>query len=464
MIKKCKYCRSNIEQGHICDTCKLERKREKQELKFKEKQEKVEFVRCKICGWPEKRIAEHIKKIHNLTRKEYFEKYNDALITCKSTKQKQAFKGSHSEETKQKMSLAKKDFKPWNTNLKKHQHKSLRDIAVKAKLRTNKQKVNKLLPIKKDDISKLIEEDRVKLAIDIFCELRYIGFLKLKCKEEELLRDYNSVVKSTVKYENNSVTITNNSGSKIREHFISESYIKLKELFDRDETLIKTIRNRLGLDRKKPEFFNINYKNILKSFELLYPAYKFSKYRPSLAKWIIEEFCNGQVVYDYSAGWGARMLGASVTNRQYIAVDTNNKLIEELTELLNWLLRNNLKTDISINNIDASKFKPEKIDLAYSCPPYGLQEKYSNMNYVSEIHWFESYMKPVIKNCFEGLNNGGKFVCHLPVRLIYDVKRELDKLFNEVQTIDVISPYSPFNINKKKSRINEAILVYEKTT
>jgi len=633
---KCKIegCENIIDgKALICVSCKLKIARERQEEKFKGQNEGYDFVRCKcelennsICGWPDRRLNHHIR-IHNYSLQQYKKEFGIDSATCKSTNEKTAFKGKHSQDTKVKMSKSHLGQKPWNLGLTKEDHESLKSVSEKAQVRmgqlsnnpwhlnplagkknknfgketwssglTNetseyveersnkssglyhhlsnfnsldqysknkfirkyiedqKEKIklidsyciecsssksvsvhhlipsecfdfydfeahdcqnlislcNKchssigqsvdnalirssldlsvmeikyksefkifkkwkeytkkrfvsILPINKNFIQLLNDEERGELSKNIFNELRIIGFPKLSYSNDLLIRDFENLKNSgrNIKFENGILKNFNTTGAKIRKHFIPQQYSCFYDLFNNDEKLMKVIRNRLGLDwKKEPEFFHMNYEIIIKGFEILFPGDRFSQYKASTAKWIIDEFCNGEDVYDYSAGFGARLLGAVSSGKNYIGVDTNQKLVEELKLLSDWLTIIEPSLKLEIKNEDSSKFRPINIDLAYSCPPYGIQEKYPGMKYKTESEWFESYMKPVINNCYNSLNENGKFVCHLGNRFVDPVKKEIEKKFKNIKLIDVWNHYSSFN--NGTMRKNEVILVCDK--
>lgn len=94
---KCKYddC-ENIIDGHnlICDSCKIkdiakqkEVQRQKLEEKFKGLIEGQDFVRCRICRWPDTRISEHVLNEHGLDKYQYKTKFgSDTSLVCEKSK------------------------------------------------------------------------------------------------------------------------------------------------------------------------------------------------------------------------------------------------------------------------------------------------------------------------------------------------------------------------------------------
>lgn len=342
-----------------------------------------------------------------------------------------------------------------NRNLKTHPELYLDNIDLNYVLRDGL-----VLPIIKSDIEKLLVSDREKLADILFEHFKKTGFPRLSFFEKELIDDFMLVRTSKMGVDGKLLSCYNNCGYKVREHFINEQYFSFKDLFDNDNILRRVIRNRLGLDKRIPEFFEFGERLLIRGFEVLYPSYRFSKYNILLAKWVVENFCKGNKVYDYSCGWGARLIGAVAAGKSYVGVDTNYELVKQLLLLGEWLRGFDLGS-IKIINEDAAKYVPDCVDLAYSCPPYGVREHYRHMKIIDDNEWFDCYLKPVIKNCFEGLRVGGKFVCHIGLNLRDVVNFESCKYFKFFDEFFVKTRYSPF-VKNKRNRVNESILVYEK--
>ena len=149
-----------------------------------------------------------------------------------------------------------------------------------------------------------------------------------------------------------------------------------------------------------------------------------TNYLPIRAKVIYERFCpkNG-IIYDYSAGFGGRMLGALSSNYNftYIAVQPNTDTYYNLLNLGRQIEKvTNRKDSFHIHCIGSQDFIPtEKIDFAFSCPPFYDLEIYSNQNTQSIIkfpeynNWLEGYVRSTIKNCFKSLKDDGIYAVDL---------------------------------------------------
>ncbi len=145
------------------------------------------------------------------------------------------------------------------------------------------------------------------------------------------------------------------------------------------------------------------------------------------ARAIVEHLCPvmwGRV-YDYSAGYGGRLLGVTSSNMHYnyIGVDPNTETVERLN-YLNSLITN---SGVIVQNV-SEEYQPEDIDCAFSSPPYFNLEKYSDeetqcmVRYKTLDEWFEGYVIPTMENIYNGLNGQGIFATNIADYKSYDRK------------------------------------------
>ena len=125
-------------------------------------------------------------------------------------------------------------------------------------------------------------------------------------------------------------------------------------------------------------------------------------------------------IYDYSSGYGGRLLGVTSSNLQYdyVGVDPNTETVENL-KLLNHFIVESGGKEGEIHQSVSEEFVPENIDCAFSSPPYFNLEKYSDeptqcMNQFDSLDsWFEGYVAPTMRNIHKGLNDGGVFATNI---------------------------------------------------
>ena len=151
-----------------------------------------------------------------------------------------------------------------------------------------------------------------------------------------------------------------------------------------------------------------------------------TNFKPMNAKALYEYYTpkNG-VIYDFSAGYGGRMLGAlsSKNNYKYIAVEPNTETYENLLNLGKHIESvTGREKSFNIYKMGSEEFKTKQtnfVDFAFSSPPYFNLEKYSNeetqcYNKYQEINeWLEGYVRPTIKNIYRVLKKEGKYAVNI---------------------------------------------------
>lgn len=135
-----------------------------------------------------------------------------------------------------------------------------------------------------------------------------------------------------------------------------------------------------------------------------------SNFRPMNAKALYEKFVpKGGTIYDFSCGYGGRMLGAlsSKNNYNYFGVEPNTETFHNLNRLGKYIEETTgRKNSFKIYNTVSEDFKlnrEEFVDFAFSSPPYFNLEKYSDEETQSYIKypelesWLQEYVKPTIE-------------------------------------------------------------------
>lgn len=187
---------------------------------------------------------------------------------------------------------------------------------------------------------------------------------------------------------------------------------------------------------------------------------------------------NGKV-FDYSCGWGNRLLAAMCNDLDYTGVDTNPALVEKLREMaVDFNRVNNLNLNVDIRCQGSEEHNPEWdniFGLCLSSPPYFDYETYNGENtsttkFPDYRQWLEGYLKPTIFNCRDYLIPGGRFVMsikNMGSRKMYDeaMKMCLDsgmQLLDEQHLAVVRRTGSKFQKGKGLDASNEKMLVFQK--
>tara|TARA_R110002126_G_scaffold89100_1_gene213086 strand:- start:43 stop:1158 length:1116 start_codon:yes stop_codon:yes gene_type:complete len=163
---------------------------------------------------------------------------------------------------------------------------------------------------------------------------------------------------------------------------------------------------------------NLVYPTALRRSLELVTGENVQNFKAQNARAIVEHLCPvifGNV-YDYSMGYGGRLLGVTSSNMRYnyTGIDPNTETIEGLT-YLNTLLDNPGTLIQSVSE----EYQPSNIDLAFSSPPYFNLEKYSEedtqcmVRYTTLDDWFSGYVSPTMERIREGLNSDGIFATNI---------------------------------------------------
>jgi hypothetical protein len=193
--------------------------------------------------------------------------------------------------------------------------------------------------------------------------------------------------------------------------------LNMIQLFNDDDKLKKLIKNRLGFDwwdkENNDETFNISFRMLIQGMRSSRLVPSISMFKPDIAKYMYMKYSDeNDIVYDYSAGWGGRMLGAASCNREYIGTDpwTTDEL-KIMSESLGLKKIKLIKAGSETVNLEENS-----IDFSFSSPPYFDQEYYSNdltqaynngENYFYDIYWsktLDNVKKALKPNKWFGLN------------------------------------------------------------
>lgn len=239
-------------------------------------------------------------------------------------------------------------------------------------------------------IQSLSKQGKLSLVEPIFNILRRTGFIFMD-DHLKIKKSWDRLVNHEPDLENDTVFNNSSLATDVCK-FFCHSFYKVTEAnkpnmienFNDDKKLKRIIQNRLGLDwldddEKGPgvnEAFNLSFKMIAfqgqRSMRMVSAT---SMFKPSIAKYICMKYSlPGEMVGDYSAGFGGRMLGAISCGRKYIGTDPLTA--PELNSMKKFFKFN----DAKLINICSEDYKGEEnsIDLYWSSPPYYNQEFYSD--------------------------------------------------------------------------------------
>lgn len=176
----------------------------------------------------------------------------------------------------------------------------------------------------------------------------------------------------------------------------------------------------------------------LRSVLRIYHRARVSNFRPTVARAVIACFSSeGNVVLDFSAGYGGRLLGALSLARQYIGIDPATEQVEGLRlmkETLGPLSRSVVEICQACAEDLLPDFPSRCIDLVFSSPPYFDRERYSSdstqsfRRYPAYSQWKEKFLAAVIQESFRVLRQGGYLILNVANVEPYTVATDAAKL------------------------------------
>ncbi len=254
----------------------------------------------------------------------------------------------------------------------------------------------------------------------------------------------------------------------------------LKDRFFNDDKLRRAIR----ICFEFRDGNNLVYPTAMRRALELVTGENVTNFKAQNAKAIVEHLCPvlwGNV-YDYSAGYGGRLLGITSSNMRYnyIGIDPNTETIKYLN-YLNNCIEEAVGIKGKIIQSVSEEYQANNIDLAFSSPPYFNLEKYSDeetqcmVRYRTLDEWFSGYAEPTIKNIYKGLNKDGIFATNIadyktygqkePIQVVDDwIKISHGVGFKHVKTIKMMLNTRPgVGNNKTEGREKfEGVYVFQK--
>ena len=200
-------------------------------------------------------------------------------------------------------------------------------------------------------------------------------------QEKELISDYSKISSSP----------SSLSGLKVIKNFHKNiytsrvgSHIAPVEAWNDKDLLLKTILNRMVYH--KPPY---TPKVIRDGLNISKKAPKVSVFKPSLARFLIENFLNEfDTVFDPFSGFSGRMLGCCSLGKKYIGQDINKEQVLYSNQIIDLL-----KLNATVIQKDIFESSGE-YDCLFTCSPYNLKEIWNdNESDLSCDEWIEVCLK-----------------------------------------------------------------------
>ena len=135
-----------------------------------------------------------------------------------------------------------------------------------------------------------------------------------------------------------------------------------------------------------------------------------SNFRPTAAACLYSHFAHpGAMVWDMSMGYGGRILGAIISDINYIGTDPAEKTFKGLQQIKEDFGRDN--RHYFLNKCGSEVFEPKEnsLDFAFTSPPYfnweqyGEEEGQSFNQYSGNEEWNNGFLRKTIQNAYKGL-------------------------------------------------------------
>lgn len=190
---------------------------------------------------------------------------------------------------------------------------------------------------------------------------------------------------------------------------------------------------------------------------------------------ILEQYNVNDKYYDFSCGWGVRMLSAMKNNVEYFGTDPNYLLVERLNALSErYNSVNNTKNKVNIKCSGSEVFHPEwenTIGVAFSSPPYFSLEDYKigNQSYTEGTtykQWLEGYLTRTIQNIHKYLVPDGLFLINVKNFSGYELVQDTQRIAkaNGFERIDSILLKNTTRPSAKADlNTNEIVMVFRKS-
>lgn len=284
----------------------------------------------------------------------------------------------------------------------------------------------------KDVIRAMTQEERDEAAKFLVSFYRQHGFPYPILTDEKLLHEFAALKNTDVNtiLDGNIIRPFNNIGVPIFKHFSPHYYEvngrgahpSLLDTFKDDARLLKVIHNRFTQDGGYNMTGNMLKQGLCNSKI----GYKASIFFPLVAKLVYSRHLkDGDIAYDYSMGFGQRLLGflSLPFSGVYVGVDPVKKTVEANKSIFNFYNErvSGLNKTVDLICSGSESYTGEKyagrVSLAFSSPPYFDLERYEDSDTQAYskgyISFISSWWKDTVAHITRMLKPGGLFIMNI---------------------------------------------------
>lgn len=335
------------------------------------------------------------------------------------------------------------------------------------------------------NIEQMTDVQKQEAAKFVFDFYRANGFPYPTLSNDELLREFSMIRKLDTAYleKDKKLSISNFVGAPIFKHF-SPHYFEMKsaysrkpsivEAFNDDKLLMKTINNRLARNH------NIHGNMIKQGLRNSHCAFAGSIFNVSIAKHLYNKYtADGDIIYDYSMGFGQRLLAALSLNHRvkYVGVDPLARSVKSNQAIFDFYHHNvsGLNKDVHLVETGSEDFIDEqylnKVAFAFSSPPYfnlEIYEENDTQAYVGGYNKFiNNWWAKTVDNVSKLLKKGGRFGINVALgvgkfALADDMRAIVEKAGFELEECYQLVLSQNLKFKNKQAEKLEPIFIYKK--
>lgn len=190
--------------------------------------------------------------------------------------------------------------------------------------------------------------------------------------------------------------------------------------FTNDELFKKTISKCLKWTKKHGSG-RFKENRLRQSLKIYSGVQSVSNFRPTASGVIYKKYGGGGSVWDMSAGWGGRLIGALASKevKLYIGTEPSTKTFEGLCKIKDDF--SYLGKEVRLYCQGSEDFEPEEksLDLCFTSPPYFDTERYADeetqsyKKFPEKQSWGKEFLQKTFKNCYIGLKEGGHMIINI---------------------------------------------------
>lgn len=315
-----------------------------------------------------------------------------------------------------------------------------------------------ILSVPCDIYHNCLDDSKKEQVVDrVFQYYRIVGFPYYEMSDEDILDEY----RKFINFNMSDLYIGNNElnqimhGLNITNSFFPNMWsvkckkmLTPKDVFDDDTKLKLAIRKRIKMSDSPLKPYNIR-----KSIKIFSGAQSVSGFRPSIAKFLVENLFdrNNITILDPCMGWGGRMFGFCVSGKtkKYVGFDVATETIQGLKKLKDKLidlkLIGNTEIDIYQKPFEESAeilSSYDPFDFVMTSPPYFDIEKYSDDKDQSYLKhntynaWKEKFLRPLVQLSYDHLKDGGYIALNVNAGKLYDdTFKIVEEVFGKVDLV-----------------------------